>query len=170
MFVYGIYPTEEQAADALRSLVDAGFPVSEISGLLQEVETTTEELAVEGKPSVGRGAALGAALGALGGAVLVPAAGVLAAGPLVAALEGAAIGGAAGIGFGGLAGLGFWREEIDLIDRQLKRGDVIIGVQTIPERRTDAEAALQKAKPAEVRVSESKQAAAREVSAEDENT
>lgn len=166
MFVYGIYATEEQGARALHALVEADFPVAEISGLMHQGEET-EELAVEGKTGVARGAVLGAALGALGGAVLIPAAGVLAAGPLLAALEGAAIGGAAGIGFGGLAGLGFWREEVDLIDRKLKQGDVIIGVETIPERQAEAEAALREAEPTEVRASASKRAAVREVSADE---
>jgi len=162
MFVYGIYENEERAAGALRNLVNADFPVAEVSGLMHD-DRETEELIVEGRTAVGRGAVVGAALGALGGAILAPAAGLLAAGPLIAALEGAALGGAAGVGVGGLAGLGFWREEIDLIERKLRRGNVIIGVNTIPERRASAEQALRDAQPNEVRVSESKHAAAREV-------
>jgi hypothetical protein len=166
MFVYGIYESEEQAAEALRLLVDAGFPVAEISALMH-AEAQVEELAVEGKTAVARGAAIGAALGALGGAVLVPAAGALAVGPLLAALQGAAIGGATGLGFGGLAGLGFWREEIDLIDRHVKEGDVVIGVETIAERGDRAHEALREAKPKAVHVSKSKRKARGELVSDD---
>lgn len=162
MFVYGIYPDEGSAAEALSALVDADFPVAQVSGLMHQGEEV-EELPVEGKTGVARGAVVGAALGALGGAVLIPAGGFLAAGPLLAALQGGAIGGAAGLSFGAFAGLGFWREEIDLMHRHLRQGDVIIGVETIPERREDAERALRTADPKDVRTSKDKQAAAREV-------
>lgn len=162
MFLYGIYESEERAADALRLLVDAGFPVAEISGLMHDGKQI-EELSVDGKTAVARGAVVGAVLGALGGAVLAPAAGLLAVGPLVAALQGAAIGGSAGVGFGALAGLGFWREEIDFIDRHLKQGDVIIGVDTIAERKGHAEKALREAKPRAVRSGKTKRQALREV-------
>jgi len=162
MFVYGIYPDEESAANALSALVNAGFPIAEISGLMHEGQEV-EELPVEGKTGMARGAVVGAALGALGGAILMPAAGLLAAGPLLATLEGAVIGGAAGMGFGGFAGLGFWREEIDLMHRHLVQGDVIIGVETPPERQASAEQALRTAGPKDVRASKSKQAAFREI-------
>ena len=165
MFVYGVYEDEEGAANALRALVDADFPIAEVSGLMHHKEQT-EELVVEGRTAVERGAIIGAALGVLGGAILAPAGGLLAAGPLIAALEGAALGGAAGVSVGGLAGLGFWGEEIERIDRDLREGHVIIGVETIPERREQAENALRDAQPLEVRASESKQAAVREVSRE----
>jgi uncharacterized membrane protein len=166
MFVYGIFESEERAADALRLLVDAGFPVAEISGLMHAGEQI-EELSVDGKTAVARGAVVGAALGALGGAVLAPAAGILAVGPLVAALQGAAIGGAAGVGFGGLAGLGFWREEIDFIDRHVKQGDVLIGVETIAEREDQAEKALREARPRAVRTGKTKRQALRKVARDD---
>jgi hypothetical protein len=153
MFVYGIFESEERAADALRLLVDAGFPVAEISGLMHAGEQI-EELSVDGKTAVARG-------------VLAPAAGILAVGPLVAALQGAAIGGAAGVGFGGLAGLGFWREEIDFIDRHVKQGDVLIGVETIAEREDQAEKALREARPRAVRTGKTKRQALRKVARDD---
>lgn len=162
MFIYGIYRDEESAAEGLRALVNAGFPVDEVSGLMHQGEEI-EELPVESKTGVARGAVVGTALGVLGGAILAPAGGLLAAGPLLAALQGAAIGGAAGLGFGGAAGLGFWREELDLIDRHLKQGDVVIGVETIRGRRATAEEALRSGEPHDVRVAESKQEAVEEV-------
>jgi hypothetical protein len=166
MFVYGIYASEERAADALSLLVDAGFPVADISGLMHAGEQI-EELSVDGKTGAARGAVVGAALGALGGAVLAPVAGILAAGPLVAALQGAAIGGAAGVGFGGIAGLGFWREEIDFVDRHLKQGDVLIGVETITEREDQAKKALREASARAVRVGETKRKALHAVAKSD---
>ncbi len=141
MFVYGIFRDEDTAAGAVDALVNADFSAEHISALLHE-GPEVEELPAEQKTGIGRGAAIGAALGAIGGAVLVPVAGLLAAGPLLAALEGALAGGAAGTVLGALLGMGYWHEEVDFMHHHLKEGAVLVGVETIPERRDTAEEAL----------------------------
>jgi hypothetical protein len=144
MFVYGIFQNEKEAAAAVDALVNADFTADHISALMHEGSEVTE-LPAEQRTGIGRGAIIGAALGAIGGAILVPVSGLLAAGPLLAALEGAVAGGAAGTVLGGVMGLGHWHEEIDFVNHRLKEGAVIVGVETIPERREGAEAALRSA-------------------------
>jgi hypothetical protein len=144
MFVYGIFRDEEKAAKAVEALVDADFPGDAISALMRE-GSEVEELPVEKKTRVGRGAVLGAALGAVGGALLAPGAGLLAGGPLLVAIKGAIAAGAAGAGLGSFGGLGFWREEIDFVDRSLEAGVIIVGVETNPERHDSAAEVLRAA-------------------------
>lgn len=96
--------------------------------------------------SVWQGAQLvGATLGAIGGALLAPGAGMLAGGPLLVALKGAILASAAGAAFGSFGGLGYWHDEVDFVHHHLKRGAVIIGVETIPGRQASAEEALRTA-------------------------
>lgn len=141
MFVYGVFRDEKAAARAMEALVGAEFGVDEISALMHE-GWDVEELHAEQWPRVPRGAALGAALGALGGAVLVPVAGLLAVGPVLAALGGAIAGGAAGTFVGGVTGMIRSRSEFDFVHHHLKEGAVLVGVETIAARRAAAEAAL----------------------------
>lgn len=144
MFVYGIFWDEESATKAVDALVNADFPGDDISALMHE-GPEVEELPVEEKTGAARGALIGAALGAIGGALLAPGAGLLAGGPLLVALKGAIAAGAAGAGFGSFGGLGYWHDEVDFVHHHLRRGVVIIGVETIPERRASAEEALRAA-------------------------
>jgi len=149
MFVYGVFWDEDSAGDAVERLVNADFPGDDISALMHE-GLEGEELPVEEKTGVARGAVIGAALGAIGGALLTPGAGLLAAGPLLLALKGAIAAGAAGAGFGAVGGLGYWHDEVDFMHHHLRRGVVIIGVETIPERRASAEEALRAAGAKEI--------------------
>lgn len=141
MFVYGIFRDEKLAARAVEALIGAEFCIDEISALMHE-GPAVQELHAEQWPTIPRGAAIGAALGALGGLVVVPVAGWLAFGPVLAALSGALTGGAAGTFVGGLAGFGRPRSEVDFAHHHLKQGAVLVGVNTIPARRQAAEAAL----------------------------
>ncbi len=49
---------------------------------------------------------------------------------------------AAGTVLGALLGMGYWHEEVDFMHHHLKQGAVLVGVETIPERRDTAEEAL----------------------------
>ena len=124
MFVYGVFWDEASAADAVERLVNADFAGDDISVLMHE-GPEVEELPVEEKTGAARGALIGAALGAIGGALLAPGAGLMAAGPLLAALRGAIAGGAAGVGFGAVGGLGYWHDEVDFMHHHMRRGVVI---------------------------------------------
>lgn len=144
MFVYGVFRDEKSATQAMEALVFAEFCIDEISALMHE-GPVVEELPVGQWPRVPRGAALGAALGAIGGAVLVPVAGLLAVGPVLAALGGAITGGAAGTFVGGVTGMMRSRSEFDFVHHHLKHGAVLVGVDCNPERRGVAEATLWRA-------------------------
>lgn len=157
MFVYGIFWDEDSAAKAVDQLVNAHFPGDDVSALMHE-GPEVEELPVEEKTGAARGALIGAALGAIGGALLAPGAGLLAGGPLLVALKGAIAAGAAGAGFGAFGGLDYWHDEVDFVHHHLKRGAVIIGVETIPERQAAAEEALRAAGAEDVQARTKKQA------------
>lgn len=86
-----------------------------------------EEVPLEVKTEVGPGMAIGAAVGAVGGA-LVAVAGLLATAPLVALLQGAVGGSAAGLFTGFVAGLGYWRDAADFPHARLPEGAVLVGV------------------------------------------
>lgn len=141
MFVYAIFWDEADASVAVQHLLDAHFAPEDISVLLRH-EKAVEESGLEFKTGISRGALLGAALGTIGGAVAIPAAGWLAVGPLLAALEGAYLGGATGLLAGALGGLGFWQDEIGHAhEADLHRGAVLIGV-TAPGREALADEVL----------------------------
>jgi hypothetical protein len=159
MFVYGFFKDEKSAAKAVDQLVNAHFAGDDISALMHE-GPEVEELPVEGKIGATRGALLGAALGAIGGALLAPGVGLLAGGPLLAALEAAIAGGAAGAGFGSFGGLNYWHDEIDFVHHHLTRGAVIVGVETIPQRKAAAEEALRAANAQDVQARTKKEAIA----------
>src|SRR5438046_4790272 len=97
--VYCVASTEPQANEILTHLRNLGFSSSEISILLKTKDTkniTVKEDAVRGAR---KGGIAGGVLGALAGltALSIPAIGpILVAGPFLAALGGAAVGGVVG--------------------------------------------------------------------------
>ncbi len=151
MFVYGIFAEEEAASNAVQQLIDADFPSDAIRAGMQRGEEA-EELPVEGRTSAGRGLVVGGVLGVLIGAIVAVAADLVGPPAWLAAIKGALVGGGAGVVLGGLLGMVFWREEVDFLHRRLKQGDVIVGVETNPERRASAEEALRAAGAREVQV------------------
>src|SRR3982750_321581 len=104
--VFGIYPDQLTAEDAVETLKDAGFRNTDISVLFPDNEGTKDfaheknTKAPEGATAgVGAGGALGGTLGLLVGigALAIPGLGpFIAAGPIVAALAGMGAGGAVG--------------------------------------------------------------------------
>jgi predicted O-methyltransferase YrrM len=52
----------------------------------------------------------------------------LAAGPLLAAIQGAVAGAAAGLEVGALAGLGFWTDEAHIHADGLKKGGLVVAI------------------------------------------
>jgi hypothetical protein len=104
---YGLYPDRASFESALEALRAAEFRNSDISAILPERDRTTKDLAHEINTKAPEGIAAGAGTGAAVGGVLgwlvgigalaIPGIGPLvAAGPVVAALAGAAAAGATG--------------------------------------------------------------------------
>jgi hypothetical protein len=128
--------TELQADRIAVALRDAGFPQSCISVLLPDKRTNEgvgfekHSKAPEGTATgAGAGALLGGALGWLAGigTLTIPGAGpFIAAGPLMSAMSGAAIGTSVGGIAGGLIGLGIPEYEAKQYADKVQAGNVLI--------------------------------------------
>lgn len=130
MFVYALFWDEADAAKAVEGLVEAEFSPDEICVLMRE-RAHARRVPLRVKTGIARGALVGAALGAVGGGLALPAAGWLAAGGLAAVLQGAYLVGAAGTLAGALGGLGHWHHEISHPhEAELGEGAVLVGVPT----------------------------------------
>ena len=136
--VIGIVPTNEEAEVIVDCLRAEGFSNQSISALLP-AGGTTEELGLEKQNKAPEGAATGGTTGivlggALGwligvGAIAIPGAGpFIAAGPIMAMLGGAGIGGAVG-GIGGtLVGLGIPEIEAKKYESMVHEGNILLAV------------------------------------------
>src|ERR1035437_3907836 len=130
-------PQVERIANQLRA---AGFSGNDISVLFPD-KTGTRDFAHEQHTKAPEGAAAGAGTGGvvgggLGwlvgiGALAIPGVGpFIAAGPIMAALSGAAIGAAAGGIAGGLIGLGIPEIEAKRYEGKVQAGNILISVHT----------------------------------------
>ena len=136
-YVTGIFSDKKAAEHAVHELIESHFNPEEISILVTDREGTHEE-EVEHDTGVAEGAAAGVGLGALLGAigatlistgiVAAPGLAIFAAGPLLAALQGAVAGAAAGLEIGALAGLGYWDDEAHIHAEILEKGGVVVAV------------------------------------------
>jgi hypothetical protein len=144
--ITAIYKDRVAAANAVDRLVsDGGLSEDDISVLMSD-ETRGREFEVHKGSKAVEGAAAGAtALGAMGavaaslvavGTLAVPGIGLVAAGPIIAALAGAGAGGAVGGLAGGLIGLGFTEHEAQIVEKEVNDGGILIGVHA-HEDRTD---------------------------------
>jgi hypothetical protein len=135
--VTGTYADAEKVNRAVEELIKAEFDADQISVVVAD-KAGEHGIPVEHDTGVAEGivigGALGAALGAIGltlvatGLVVAPGLRVLAAGPLLAALQGALAGLGAGGATGALAGLGFWKEGSHLTAEDVHGGRVLVGV------------------------------------------
>jgi hypothetical protein len=119
--ITALYNSTDSASAAVDRLLADGVGKDDISVLMSEslrgrdIQLEEHTKAPEGAAT---GAVTGGALGAIGGALVAvgaiaaPGIGLLAAGPVVAALAGAGAGGAAGGLAGGLIGLGMDEDHI----------------------------------------------------------
>jgi hypothetical protein len=136
--VFGIYPDQLTAEDAVDSLKDAGFRNTDISVLFpdnqgskdfaHEKHTKAPEGAVTGGSS---GAVIGGALGWLAGigALAIPGVGpFIAAGPLMGMLGGIGVGSAIGGLTGALIGLGIPEYEAKRYEGRIKHGSILLSV------------------------------------------
>ncbi len=138
--VFCIATNRIQAEQIVERLKFANFSNNDISALFADKDTTHDfahekntkapEGAVTG---AGTGGVVGGALGWIAGigALAIPGVGpFIAAGPIIAALSGAAIGAAVGGIAGGLIGLGIPELEAKRYENKLKEGNILISVHT----------------------------------------
>ncbi len=138
--IFCIASHESQAETIVDRLRVAGFMSDDISVLFPD-KTSTKNFAHEKNTKApegatvggGTGAAVGAALGWLVGigALAIPGVGpFIAAGPIMAALSGAAVGGTVGGIVGALVGMGIPEFEAKRYEGSIKNGNVLISVHT----------------------------------------
>jgi hypothetical protein len=150
--VTGLYENRAAAEAAVEQLLDAGFSRDDISVLMSDA-TRGREFGVAPSTKAPEGATAGAAIGgALGaiaagliaaGIVAVPALGLAAAGPIIAALAGAGAGGAAGGVVGALVGAGIPEHEATFFDEEIKAGNILVGVYAHNDRKKRAHEILE---------------------------
>jgi len=138
--VFGIAKGESQAIKIAEDLKAAGFSNNDVSVLFPDKNGTRDfahdpkSKAPEDAPAgAGTGAILGGGLGWLAGigALAVPGVGAfIAAGPIMAALAGAADGRAVGGITGGLIGMGMPEYEAKRYERKVKDGNILMSVHT----------------------------------------
>jgi hypothetical protein len=145
--ITGLYETPNRAAMAVRALEDEGIPGEDISLLIGDNfdrDAFTVETHTKAPEGVAVGAAAGGAVGALiagltaVGTVATGGAGLLVAGPIVAALAGAGAGAAGGGVLGGLVGASIPEHEIKHYEDALSKGSVLIGV-SVPDDEDELE-------------------------------
>jgi len=132
--------TITQTNDIIRSLHTAGFSGNDISVLMADKEGTRDfafehnTKAPEGAATgAGSGAVLGGALGWLAGigALAIPGLGpLIAAGPIMAALSGMAVGGTVGGLTGALIGMGIPEFEAKRYEGKVQSGNSLISVHS----------------------------------------
>jgi hypothetical protein len=136
--VVGIYQDRKTVSDAIGVLHNAGYRTTDIS-VLSSDNQGSKDFAHEKHTQAPKGAALGAAVGAVGGAALaflvsiqsVAVAGLgalVAAGPLLAALAGAGAGGTLGWIVGWLAGLPLSEYVAKRYAGRIRRGGILVSV------------------------------------------
>lgn len=136
--VFCIARDETQACRIVDDLKTNGFSDNDVSVLLSDQQGTRDfaheknTKAPEGATTgVATGGILGGALGWLAGigAIAIPGVGpLIAAGPILAALSGAAIGAAAGGLTGALIGMGIPEYEAKRYEGKVRSGNVLISV------------------------------------------
>jgi len=138
--VFCIATTRGQAEQIVESLKNASFSNNDISVLFPDKETTRDfahekhTKAPEGiATGAGTGGVVGGTLGWLAGigALAIPGVGpFIAAGPILAALSGAAVGATVGGIAGGLVGLGIPELEAKRYEGKIKQGNILLSVHT----------------------------------------
>jgi hypothetical protein len=138
--VFGIATSESQAEKIANDLKAAGFPGDDISVLFPD-KAGSRDFAHEQHTKAPEGAAAGAGTGGvLGGglgwligigSLAIPGVGpFIAAGPIMAALGGAAVGAAVGGLTGALVGLGIPEYEAKQYEGKIRSGNMLISVHT----------------------------------------
>lgn len=134
-----IYDNPKEASLAAERLVANGISQAQISMVMSE-GSRSQYLGVVGGNQAGQGAATGATIGGVLGAVAAGllatgtvvatgGAGLVMAGPVVAALAGAGAGGATGGVLGGLIGLGVPDNHVKSYEKAVAEAGMLLGVE-----------------------------------------
>lgn len=150
--VAGVFADEEQAARAVTALIDAEFYAPRNLSIIASHQREHQAVPIIEDWQVVQGAEAGAAIGAVLGAAGATLAGLtfgpltlVAAGPVVAALEAAYAGGATGFAAGALMRLGVWKNEAEFHATHIHDGVVWVGVHAEDERAEEARQILTEA-------------------------
>ena len=146
--VTGIYSDSRSVESAVGQLVAAGFPRDEISVILR-VTPDHERLVHEETEDTPRGVLTGV----IGGGVLaslafgllaLPGIGVLAAGPLLAALTAGGAGAAAGGLLGAMVGHGLSTHQAQEYEVAIQQGEALVAIHTVHSRAREAKEVLER--------------------------
>jgi hypothetical protein len=138
-----MFRDRESAEGAYRSLTSRGYTKDDVDVLMSDetrkkhfsdddVESDLGNKALEGAAvGAGIGGTLGAILAGVAavGTLAIPGVGLIAAGPIAAALAGLGAGGAAGGLIGALVGAGIPEERAKLYEKGINEGGIVMGVR-----------------------------------------
>lgn len=138
----GMFRDRDSAERAYNSLTSRGYTKDDVNVLMSD-ETRKKHFADDPDTDLGskalEGAAVGAGIGGTLGAILagvaavgtlaIPGVGLIAAGPIAAALAGLGAGAATGGLVGALVGAGIPEERAKLYDQGIKEGGIVMGVE-----------------------------------------
>ncbi|HET9533455.1 MAG TPA: hypothetical protein VFQ92_24090 [Blastocatellia bacterium] len=140
--VTGMFRDRESAEGAYRSLRDRGYGNDDVNVLMSDetrkrhfsdddAETDLGNKALEGAAvGAGIGGTLGAIIAGIAavGTLAIPGVGLIAAGPIAAALAGLGAGAATGGLVGALVGAGIPEERAKVYERGINEGGIVMGV------------------------------------------
>jgi hypothetical protein len=136
--ITGLFENGTQAAAAISTLEMKGIPSNDIS-LVASEGFDKDSFGIEQSTKLPEGAAIGAGTGGAIGALILGmtavgtiatgGVGLLAAGPIVAALAGAGAGAAAGGVIGGSIGAFIPEDEVKFYEEAIEKGSVLVGVE-----------------------------------------
>jgi hypothetical protein len=149
--VTGMFRDRDSAEAAYRTLSDRGYKKDDVNVLMSDdtrkryfsdddADTELGSKALEGAAvGAGIGGTLGAILAGIAavGTLAIPGVGLIAAGPIAAALAGLGAGAATGGLVGALVGAGIPEERAKLYEQGVKEGGIVMGVE--PRSDEDAE-------------------------------
>ena len=150
--ITGLFDTEAAAEGAVSQLKQLGYGQNEITIVMKDRGAATNLAHDTGSRTmegVGAGAAVGGTLGAVlagllaVGSVAIPGVGLLAAGPIAAALAGAGAGGLAGGLLGALTSAGVPEDVAPYYERGLSEGGVVVAVSAHPGQEAQVQQILQ---------------------------
>jgi len=164
--ITALFENYADANNAVQDLENHGFLRADISTMAHEALADDVRVYEDDTSGAATGAGVGAAVGGVGGLILglsalaIPGVGpVLAAGPIAAALIGAGVGAATGGLIGALADMGVPEEEAHYYAEGVRRGSVLVTVQTTDDLAERAASVLSKHHPLDIdkRISEWRQ-------------
>jgi hypothetical protein len=151
--ITAVFATHAEADAALRALDKAGFTKEQVTMLVTE-ETRGQHFSIDEHTKAEEGAATGAALGGLTGALyfglssaavlLVPGLNVVVFGTLISSLVGLGAGAATGGLIGALVGLGTPEHEAKLYEDAVRKGAILVAVQASDDASADIVKAILK--------------------------